>query len=162
MADFLYPELSVQQCRHIEIMRRLYIEHPDYFSKSSYPEDIERYFRSWFQTPVRDDGSYLESQIEGDLSGSKMQEHLYKEVVKTYSDLKNAKPSAGDSSETMAYFRTAAGLLEKMISYQERCMGIKQVADFHAEVMRVMEEVLSEDQRNEVIAGLKKSVSPQA
>lgn len=169
--DYLYPDVSVQNLRFVEVMRRLHKEHPDYFTnqRCPYPNEVERYFRSWFDTSVRPAGRPAGRDMGADygdsydpradaLLGEDKWDALYREVVELYASLKNAKPSAGDSSESMAYFRTATGLLDKLVGHQERCLGIKQVAEFHKVVLDIMEGVLSEDQRNKVMSLLKDSI----
>lgn len=165
--DYLYPDIGVQILRQIEVMRRLHKEHPDYFTndRCPYPIEVERYFRSWFDTRINPAGSDMGADY-GDsndpraerLMGDDKWDALYREVVELYSSLKNAKPSAGDSSESMSYFRTATGLLDKLVGHQERCLGIKQVAEFHAVVLDIMESEMTEDQRNRVMARLKDSI----
>lgn len=157
--DYLYPDVSVQQMRLVEVMRRLHKEHPDYFLNPAcpYPIEIERYFRAWFDAPLGTTEVTEDVRAER-LTGEDKWDALYREVVELYASLKNAKPSGGDSAESMAYFRTATGLLDKLVSHQERCLGIKQVQEFHTAVMEVMESVLSEDQRNTVMAQLKEAI----
>lgn len=157
--DYLYPDISLQTLRFIEIMRRTYLEHPDYFEHSKYPDDVEKHFRSWFQTPVTGGSSPRHSSnTEEALTGEDRWDALYRESVQLYADLRAAKPSAGDSSESMSYFRTITGLMDKLISAQERALGLKQVHQFHQTVMEVMENVLSEQQRDEVMKRLSDAI----
>jgi hypothetical protein len=168
--DFLYPDISPQALKIIEMMRRIYAENPDYFEKSPYSHEVEAYFRSWFQKPVggldpadpaNPTGASSEelSAQEQALLGEGKWDALYRESVSLYVQLKNAKPSAGDASESMAYFRTVTGLMDKLVGHQERCLGIKQVHQFHQVVMEIMDAVLSEDQRNTVMGKLKNAIN---
>lgn len=158
--DYLYPDLSVPQAQQIEVMRRLHKEHQDYFTDSPYPEAIERYFRSWFDSPLGTTESANDPRVDA-LTGANKWEELYREVVDLYASLKSAKPSSGDSAESMAYYRTATGLLDKLVSHQERCLGIKQIHEFHSVMIDIMETTLNEDQRNAVMERLKKAITPQ-
>lgn len=157
--DYLYPDISVQVLRQLEIMRRLHLDHPDYFldRECPYPEEVERHFRSWFDSPLGTSSDEEVARYEP-LTGEDRYETLYREVVDIYTSLRAAKPSAGDSSESMAYFRTVTGLLDKLVSHQERCLGIKQVHEFHQTVLDIMENTLTPDQRNVVMARLKESI----
>lgn len=157
--DYLYPDIGPQILRQIEVMRRLHKEHKDYFLNPDcpYPQEIERYFRSWFDTPLGTSTSNADPRAEA-LMGDNKWDELYREVVELYASLKSAKPSAGDSSESMSYFRTATGLLDKLVSHQERCLGIKQIHEFHGVVTDIMESVLTEDQRNAVMERLKNAI----
>lgn len=158
--DYLYPEFSIQQAQQVEVMRRLHKEHPDYFTDAPYPDVIGRYFRSWFDTPLSTTESDKDPRVDA-LTGDDKWEELYREVVELYAALKDAKPSKVDSAELMAYFRTATGLLDKLVSHQERCLGIKQIHEFHSVMMDIMETTLNEDQRNAVMERLKAAITPQ-
>ncbi len=158
--DYLYPDISLQVLRQLELMRRLHLDHPDYFLDSAcpYSEEVERHFRSWFDKPLGTTETETAPRYEALKDEDDRWEALYREVVDLYTGLKNAKPSAGDSTESMAYFRTATGLLDKLVSHQERCLGIKQLHEFHQTVLQVMENVMTPDQRNTVMAQLKEAV----
>ncbi len=159
--DYLYPDVSPQQLKMIEVMRRLHKEHGDYFfaPECPYPQEVERYFRSWFDKPIDGSTSNEAGGKNDRLTGSDRYDELYLELVDVYTSLKNAKPSAGDSSESMSYFRTATSLLEKLLGYQERALGIKAISEFHATVTEIMESVLTEDQRNTVMERMKNAIN---
>lgn len=57
------------------------------------------------------------------------------------------KIKAGDAQGQMAYFRSASGLMEKLIQLQERAQGVKELSEFKIEVFRIIESVLPEEQR---------------
>jgi hypothetical protein len=155
--DFLYPDITPQTLKLIEIMRLTYAEHPHYFETSPYPQEVEKYFKSWFQTPVREQGTSL-GQTGEELMGEDRYDALYREAVELYVGLKAAKPSNADSSEAMSYFRTITGLMDKLVSHQERALGIKQVHQFHQTVMEIMDNVLTEHQRDDVMKRLKDAI----
>lgn len=140
-------------------MRQLHKEHPDYFDDAPYPEAVERYFRGWFDTPLSEDGSsgHVDARVAA-LTGDDKYDQLYVEVVDLYNSLRNAKPSGGDSAESMSYYRTTTGLIDKLITHQERCLGLKKIHEFHTTVLDIMENVLTPDQRNEAIARLKAAI----
>lgn len=155
--DYLYPDITPQTLKLIEIMRLTYLEHPDYFEHSPYPQEVERHFRSWFQTPVTATGGNLGATVQG-LLGEDRWDALYRETVELYTSLKAAKPSSANGSEAMSYFRTITGLMDKIVSHQERALGIKQVHEFHQTVMSIMENVLTEQQRDKVMKELKDAI----
>lgn len=141
-------------------MRRTFLENPDYWENSPYPSEVERYFKSWFAKPIKnkDETDSVDDTLVNDLVGENKWDALYKEVVSLYADLKNAKPPLGDSSESMAYFRTATGLMDKLVGHQERCLGIKQLNQFHSVVIDIMENVLNDQQRAEAMERLENSI----
>ena len=63
-----------------------------------------------------------------------------------------------DNTEKMAYFRTATSLLDKIVGIQERTANLKKISQFHAEVLRIMDDVLTEDQRTTVMMALEKAI----
>lgn len=155
--DYLYPDITPQTLKLIEIMRRTYAENPDYFEHSPYPDEVEKHFKSWFQTPVGEQKVSMGQTGEA-LMGEDRYDALYREAVELYTGLKAAKPSNADASEAMSYFRTITGLLDKLISHQERALGIRQVHQFHTAVMEIMESVLNEHQRDDVMKRLQDAI----
>lgn len=84
-------------------------------------------------------------------------EVLENESADLYKQLKDfrEKLSVGDVAEQMSFFRTATSLLEKIITINERAMGLKHIHEFQEGVLQVIEEVLSTSQRTTVMARLR-------
>lgn len=74
----------------------------------------------------------------------------------------SSKLDSKDNAETMAYFRTATSLLDKIVGIQERAANLKQINLFHETVLTVMEDVLDAGQRTEVMSRLKASIKPES
>jgi hypothetical protein len=70
--------------------------------------------------------------------------------------------AASDQTERMAYFRTATSLLERLVNARERALGVKQIKDFQDTVLTIMEEVLSPDQRTDVMDRLRSVLARSA
>lgn len=157
MPDFLYPDVSVQVLKMIEVMRLSYLEAPTYFEDAPYPREVEQFFRSWFQTPITEDTVNM-GQTARELVSDDRHEALYIETVALYGQLKAAKPANADASEAMAYFRTITQLQERLLAYQERALGIKQLHEFHSVVMDIMENTLTEEQREVAMGRLKDAI----
>lgn len=167
--DYLYPDLPPKLLRDIDLIRRFHKEHADYFTchRNPYPGEVERFFRSWFDKPLDaalageagagSDG--YESSTIRDLMGKQRLEALHLETIGLYASLKSAKPSAGDSSEAMAYYRTITNLMDKLLSYQERALGMKKIGEFHQVVLDILDDVVTEDQRDEVLRRLKETLN---
>lgn len=158
MPDFLYPDVSVQALKMIEVMRLSFLEAPTtYFEDSPYPREVAQFFRSWFETPIIEGDLNLGQSAQA-LAGEDRHEALYIEVVALYSQLKAAKPTNADAAEAMAYFRTVTQLQERLLGYQERALGIKQLHEFHSVVMDIMENTLTEEQREVAMGRLKDAI----
>jgi len=67
--------------------------------------------------------------------------------------------SSSDNTERMSYFRTSTSLLEKLVILKERAAGVKQVKEFENAVLGIMEEVLTSEQRTQVMDQLKSILS---
>lgn len=80
-------------------------------------------------------------------------EGLEAETRGLYLDLKAAhrKVKDNDSSSQMSFFRTATALLEKLVGLQERATGIKELHEFKAQTFKVIDSVLTEEQRQKVL-----------
>lgn len=86
---------------------------------------------------------------------------LDREVQELYQSLKTQSNNLTNSTsaEKMSYFRTATSLLEKLVSLQERTVGLKRIAEFHDTVMTIMDDVLTPDQRTTVMDKLGKAMT---
>lgn len=54
-------------------------------------------------------------------------------------------------SDRLAFYRTAAQLLDKLLTLGERAKNLKQVSDFQNRVLAVFEEVLTPEQRTRAL-----------
>lgn len=157
MADLFYPPLDLATVRNLEIVKQLASEHASYFLTSPYSGEVEevvkRLLKMKEQVQVAENHEGEEEEVTGD-----RWEFLYRETQSLFKDLKNAKVSSGETAEQMSYFRTATSLMEKMISLQERALGLKEISEFQKAVLDVMESVLEPSQRTEVMEKLKSSV----
>lgn len=156
MADFYYPNLDPQTVKNIEVVRQLAQEHPSYFLESPYSAETEEVIRRLLKIKAPTESIGGEEPEEAE-SGDRW-EFLYRETQALFRDLKNAKVSSGETAEQMSYFRTATSLMEKMISLQERALGLKEISEFQRAVLDVMESVLDPSQRTEVMEKIKSSI----
>lgn len=68
------------------------------------------------------------------------------------------KIKAGDAQGQMTYFRSASGLMEKLIQLEERAQGVKELSEFKIEVFRIIESEMSEEQRVSSLSRLRAMV----
>jgi hypothetical protein len=108
--------------------------------------------------------SRIEQVAEEDLEDDSKWGRLEKESNKLFTMLTefSNKLDSRDNTETMAYFRTATSLLDKIVGIQERTANLKQISRFHDTVLIVLEDVLDASQRTQVMEQLKKSINPEA
>lgn len=154
MSDHFYPELDLQTLRHINTVRKLYELHPTYFLESPYPGEVQKFFDSLKGNPMPESKGFQEAAQMLNMESDNKWDNLAKEAVLIYNDLKGVKVSTESPNEKIQYFKTISNLLEKLVSLQERAMGLKNVHEFHKAVMEVMEEVLTPTQRTDVMQKL--------
>ena len=145
-----YPPIDEKTLR---LLLLKYEQDPEYFSRPEcpYAQDIKDIFTG--QTAVQYFDTHMESvTLESD-------DDIQKEINDVYSKLKNYWDEvkiSDKSADTNTFFRVSTSLLEKLVDLRERMSKIKQVNSFISEVMQIMDEVLSSDQRNEVTERLKR------
>lgn len=146
MNDFP-PQLPTGAAFALALILQRMEEDPEFLDFAPYPdEDLEvlQSFRPATEEVEDVSGEGKWSRLERESN------NLFK-MLTDFSKTLNNK----DSSETMAYFRTATSLMEKIISLQERTANLKQVSKFHDTVLLIMEDVMSPDQRTQVMDRLK-------
>lgn len=161
--SFFYPPLDEATVKSIEIVRQLHAEHPSYWLESPYSGAIEALLKRWFeavQAPAPAAETPAESPAPAPEDGTARWEFLYNESKTLYTKLKNESTdfTKMDGTEKAAYFRVATSLLDKLITYQERTLNLKQIHDFQMTVLEVMEEVLTPGQRTEVMEKLQTAI----
>lgn len=160
MSDFYYPPIDKATLKNIEVVRQLSAEHPAYWLTSPYSGEVELFVKKWFPTVQEAPKKVEEKPVDITIpEGSARWEMLYRESHVLYTDLKAAGVGMTEISEKNAYYRTATSLLEKLIALQERSLGLKQIHEFQASVMDIMESVLTQNQRNEVMEKLRLAVA---
>ena len=163
MSDSLYcPALDETTVKNLELVRQLAAEHPAYWLEADYPISITKIIQSWFdpkavkalvtQAKRGEDAANAPITMDQDKWA-----YLYQESKTLYDNMKGAKYS-GDNEEQMSYYKTAASLLEKLISLQERSLGLKQISEHNALVLGIMENILSPTQRNQVMEQLQEAL----
>lgn len=154
---FHYPKLDQETLKNLNVVQKIAKAHPSYFITSPYSSEIQRLITEWFLAPKVAISKTVEtgkSAVEDDREPWVM---LYEETRDLYSNLKNTEIMEDtNTSEKMAYFRTATSLLEKLVSLQERSLGLKEVGEFQHKVMDILETVMTPAQRTQVMEKLEK------
>ena len=75
---------------------------------------------------------------------------LYRKM-KTYGSTLTSE----QSSEQAAYFRVATSLMTKLVDLMERSANVSQVVAFKQRTLKLLSDVMTPDQRNEFLEGLK-------
>lgn len=155
MPDHFYPPLDIPTLRHIRTVQKLYEIHPTYFMESPYPGEVEDFFNNLKgKNKAQKSQAFNDAASILDMSSDNKWDNLAKEALKLYGQLQEVQFDAESPTEKISYFKTVSNLLEKLVSLQERALGLKSVHEFHKAVMNVMEEVLTPTQRTDVMEKL--------
>lgn len=153
MAEAFYPPLDEQAEWALGIIAKMLSENSNYLKSSDcpYPEAVKNLLGG---VEVVVPGG-LETPNAVKTTWDKLQEEMasvFEELTDIGKELE--RDDDVEAKDKIAYIRAKTVLMEKLISMQERVHGIKQVSEFYRVVMDVMENVLSVDQRTQVMERL--------
>lgn len=156
--DNFYPPIDVKTIRNINLIKKIIVTNPSYFLESPYGGEIENFFKETCPKSLvaLEDAP---ADISPFTTSLNKWDNLVAETAQALVGLKQVKLSTGDSGEQIAYYRTLTSLLEKLVSLQERALGLKQVSEFHSAVLGIMDKVLTPDQRTSVMEKLDEVIS---
>lgn len=142
-SGYYYPPIPPEAFPPVVTMLRLLAQNGDeYLEQSPYPPILVQFFASMQVGPKGGSDLIINSDQDKWIILEKEARSLFNELKVTKDRF---KPE--DVTEQMQYFRTAASLLEKLIGLQERAIGLKQMSDFQAGIIKFMDEILTPDQR---------------
>lgn len=159
--DAFYPKIEVETLRSLRTVRLMLIENPSYFLESPYGGEVENFFKEFFPSATKEiilpptDASHLTKAPD-------RYDVLIEKTAGYIIDLEQVKNKTTDSGEAIQFYKAITGLMEKLIGLQERLLGMKQVSDFHRAVIDVMNDVLSADQRTQVMEKLDNAIKGAA
>lgn len=156
MSDFYYPDLDPATMKAIGVIQKLAYEHPAYWLSAPYSGAIQMQLEGLFNAKSKraPDSRDAPPADTPPLDDRDDWQFLSEETKTLYRDLKAAKPAGDEPAAQMGYFRTATSLLEKLLAMNERAQNLKQVSDFYAGVLEVMDSTLTTGQRTEVMTKL--------
>lgn len=142
MTPTYYPNISEDQILLINRVLRLMPDTPNFLNdpKCPYTPAIKEFLlKSVAPAPA----AASTDLFEGDEVLS-----VEKQIQKLINDLEEYGKvlGSGDQAEKLQYLKTKAGLVEKLIGFQERINNLKQINEFRGIVIQFMDEVLDKDQ----------------
>ncbi len=145
-----YPVLQEKELR---LVQQLIDHDPGYLHDPTcpYAEDIKKILR-----PKSAEQESL-AQMSGPAAVADAE--IMKEINGLYTRLKDYWLEVKDSDKSAdknTFFRVSTTLLEKIIELRERMSNLSQVNAFTSEVLTIMEEIMTPDQRNVVEERLRK------
>jgi len=159
--SYHYPDLGEKAEWALGIIATLGTENADYFLHQDCPYEGRTLvlLQAMCQTPK--DAPAAPATVVTDDEVASIDTTIEQDLLAVLKDLKHygATLTNADQTEKMSYFRTVTSLLEKLTMLRERAVGVKQVKEFEGAVLGVMEEVLTPEQRTQVMDGLRSILS---
>ena len=144
--DF-WPELSEDMLLPFKLIRTRLQEDPNCLQNFDCPYDSD--VTEFLQFFASDSSSDVNLDGDTDLEVGDVGE----EAAKIYKEIRAFSKSLDkkNTSEFMAAYRTTTSLLEKLLTIQEKAANVKDIKDFEARVFKVIDDVLTPDQRTLVM-----------
>lgn len=153
-----YPTIPVRALAPLRIVQSELAQNPSYLDdpECPYDEPLKEFLRALAATqdaPVSRAPDFLGQH------GDKWS-ILQQEANELYTSLKefSLKITDSDVAERMSYYRTATSLLEKIVSINERAVGLKHIHEFQMTVLSVFERELETGQRTKVVDALRAKI----
>jgi len=151
MQERFYPPLDEKS---IKIIQKLYEADPEYFSddRCPYQDSTKALFTG--TSAVFDFASHTSERSEPVTDEDILNEinDLHAKLKEYWDDVKDSE-KAGDKN---TFFRVSVSLLERIVDLKTKASTLSNMNSFIQEVMNCMQEILTVDQRNEVIARLER------
>lgn len=154
------PALPPGTAKKLAVILQCMEADPDFLELCPYPADDVEVLRQFTGAAAAGE-DFVEEDIPEETNKWGRLERESNKLFKMLTDF-SSKLDSKDNAETMAYFRTATSLLDKIVGIQERAANLKQINLFHETVLTVMEDVLDAGQRTEVMSRLKASIKPES
>lgn len=163
--SFFYPPLDTATIQALDVIRSLIAESPEYFDESPYSSDTNSLLAKWFKplpklaaSPTAPEAPMPEVDAHGNPVEMQIWEGLREEIKQAYLHLKSAKNDK--HQDKVAWAKNAVNLMEKLVKLDGQATNIEMVGNFQREVLAIMEEVCTEDQRQKIAARVEQLISP--
>lgn len=137
-----YPNIPEDAVKNLVVALKLAAEQSDYLTNQECP----------YGHVV---GNFIQSKLgsapappptKGAVSASEVLD-LEVELIQTYNNMKDEKPSKEDAASLQGFYRTRTSLLTKMVELQERVKNQKSIGEFYSVVLNILEEIATPTQR---------------
>lgn len=170
--SYHYPSLDEKAEWALGVIATLASENPDYFTNQDCPYEGRTLIllQSMCAVPAEVEGDgkpevplheQAKQQLAQVVNMDEMETTIEQDLMTVLTELKlyGKTLTNSDNTERMSYFRTVTSLLEKLVALRERAAGVKQVKEFESAVLGVMEDVLTSEQRTQVMDQLRSILS---
>lgn len=159
-----YPTLRIGVLRALQDLKRHYSADPEIFSRDDCPYDLDvRAVLSEIlavetvtvekivEKIVVNDGAVSERRGKAAGLNEADQENIANELSELLEQLKSMEEGKGeaelDQAARLAVFKLKTTIIEKIINLRERVLNIKRIANFEAVIIGVLDDLVSEDDR---------------
>lgn len=140
-----FPILDYTNFWNTVAVFRIQAERPASIEEAPYSEDIKAWFRGRAPAFAEPKDPTIISDLETEA----------RELFRDMKTLGESIKTSDDVKERLAYMKTLTSLLEKLISMEERASSSKAHGVFQTNIMKLIEEVLTPEQRTHVMDRLK-------
>lgn len=152
-----YPPLSSDRLLPLRLIAQRLQDDPNYLDKPAcpYTGEVKVWLKSVFAR--RDEVRAVAVVCEAvDLSTECAWTDVARQARQLYAELDVVKAAVGqgDTSERIQLAKAQAGLLERLISVGEKAIGLKQNAEFQRIMLGVVDDLLNDEQRVEMMKRL--------
>lgn len=153
-----YPDLDDAMILPVKAALHLIEQNPGYLDGEDCPfsESVKEFLSTLVSRDVNlpREPNFLEKSDDkwGTLEAETAD--IYTQLKEFGSNLKQE-----DVSERLQFFKTATTLLEKIVSLNERALGLKNLHEFQTTVLKILDEVMSAEQRTDVMMRVKSIVA---
>lgn len=158
MTERYYPTIDEASLLPFKLVLQQMADFPDYLSAEDCPFSAE--VRDFFTNFGEKSAENASGEVKtGAFFGSDADKwaSIEAETAKIYADLTKFGDRLRDTSasERIQVFKTRTALLDKLVSINERAMGLRRLSEFQTAVLDVIERVLNPTQRNDVMRMLR-------
>lgn len=152
-----YPQISSDRLLPFKLVSQRLQDDPNYLDKPACPYTGE--VRGWLKSVFarRDEVRAAAVVCEAvDLSTEGAWTDVARQARQLYAELEAVKAAVGqgDTGERIQLAKAQAGLLERLIAVGKDAMGLKEVAEFKRIMMGVVDDLLNDEQRAEMMKRL--------
>lgn len=137
-----YPNLDEAQVGNFSVVFRHLAADPGYLENAPYSADVCEWFKRW--QPLDADFKVGVDDLEAEARS------LFQKLKKLESEIDGM-----EIKDRLTYLKTAHGLLDRLIILQERATNVKKYTKFQSDVLQILEEIMSPEQRTMVMDRLK-------
>lgn len=149
----MYPAITSADLVGIRVAIAKIADQPGWLDEPAcpYPQDVKNFLRSITRSddPEVDDAEL--AQLFAD--GEDRFDAMGREIERLYNGLAKLKVKATDSGEQVQIYKAQVTLLEKLLSMQEKTLGLKDMADFKRAVTNILDG-MDRDHRTDFLARL--------